>query len=88
MKRRTFVKSSLLGTSVAASGFTFPVLSSQAGEKEVIELREYKLVGKSTLQHLDKYLKEALIPPLNKYGVSKVGAFVDNVEEEGETVKL
>jgi len=86
MKRRTFVKSSLLGTSVAASGFTFPVLNSQVGEKEIIELREYRLVSKSSQPSLDKYLQEALIPALYKYGVSKVGAFNEN--EEGETIKL
>jgi len=86
MKRRNFIKSSLIGTSVAASGFTIPVLNNQVGDKEIFELREYRLVGKSTQPNLDKYFQEALIPALNKFGVSKVGAFSEN--EESETTRL
>lgn len=75
MKRREFVKSSVIGAPVVASGLTFPGLSDQPGEKEVIELREYEIVFGGNRGNLDSYLKEALIPALNKYGVRHVGVF-------------
>src|SRR4030042_6294289 len=75
MKRRKFVQSSLIGTSAIASGFTFPGTSDQAGGKEIIELREYELAFGGSQANLNAYFKEALIPALNKYGVSHVGAF-------------
>jgi len=75
MKRRKFVQSSLIGTSAIASGFAFPSTSDQAGDKEIIELREYELAFGGNQSILHNWLKEALIPALNKYGVSHVGVF-------------
>lgn len=75
MKRRKFVQSSLIGTSVIASGFPFAAASNQADGKDIIELREYELSFGGNQANLHTYLKEALIPALNKYGVQHVGAF-------------
>jgi hypothetical protein len=75
MKRRKFVQSSLIGTSAIASGFIYPGASEQAGDKEIIELREYELAFGGGQANLNTYLKDALIPALNKYGVKCVGAF-------------
>jgi hypothetical protein len=75
MKRRKFVQSSLIGTSAIAAGFTFPGARNQAGDKEIVELREYELAFGGNPANLNTYLKDALIPALNKYGVSHVGAF-------------
>lgn len=46
---------------------------SQAGAKEYYELRVYELKGSRTV--FDNYLSKALIPFLNKSGVSHVGVF-------------
>jgi hypothetical protein len=75
MKRRRFVQSSLIGTSVIASGFALKDFNIQADGKEIIELREYELSFGSNQANLHTYLKEALIPALNKYGAQHVGAF-------------
>jgi hypothetical protein len=75
MKRRKFVQSSLIGTTAIASGFSFAAASNPADGKEIIELREYELSFGSNPANLHSYLKEALIPALNKYGVQHVGAF-------------
>jgi hypothetical protein len=69
------VQSSLIGTSAIASGFTFPGALGQAGDKEVIELREYELAFGGNPANINTYFKDALIPALNKYGVRHVGAF-------------
>jgi hypothetical protein len=75
MKRRKFVQSSMIGTAAVASGFTFTKSNDQTGGKEIIELREYELAFGGSQATLNAYFKEALIPALNKYGVSHVGAF-------------
>ena len=75
MKRRKFVKSSIIGTSVIASGLTLPGANGQVNSKEILELKEYELAYGSNQSILHNYLKESLIPALNKYGVSHVGVF-------------
>jgi len=75
MKRRKFVQSSLIGTSAIASGLSFTAVGNQADGKEIIELREYELSFGGNQANLHTYLKEALIPALNKYGVQHVGTF-------------
>lgn len=75
MKRRKFVQSSLIGTSVIATGFPFAAASNQAEGKDIIELREYELAFGSNQANLHTYLKEALIPALNNNGVQNVGVF-------------
>ena len=75
MKRRKFVQSSLIGTSVIASGFPFAAASNQADGKDIIELREYELSFGGNQANLHTYLKEAFIPALNKYGVRSVGIY-------------
>lgn len=75
MKRRKFVKSSIIGTSVIASGLTLPGAESQVNSKEIFELKEYELAFGGNQSILHNWLKEALIPALNKYGVSHVGVF-------------
>ena len=75
MKRREFIKSSVIGAPVVASGLTLPGFSNQSAEKEIIELREYVLVSSGMQTNLDSYLNEALIPAFNKYGIRHIGAF-------------
>lgn len=65
----------MIGTAAVASGFTFTKSKDQTGGKEIIELREYELAFGGNPANLNTYLKDALIPALNKYGVMHVGAF-------------
>src|SRR5688572_27821069 len=73
MKRRKFIATS----TVAASALTAVITSAQAkpsaDSKEIYELRVYEM--RRGQGALDNFLSKALIPALNRSGVSKVGVF-------------
>lgn len=75
MQRRKFIKSAAVGTSLATAGFTAMGMPKQTITKEIYELREYEIARSGRVAKLEKYLQQALIPALNKYGVKKVGVF-------------
>lgn len=71
MKRRNFVASSLLAAPALA---TLDVNKPDA-QKAVYEWRTYEPKYGSPQSSLENYLKDALIPALNRQGVKSVGAF-------------
>lgn len=74
MKRRSFVKSTLLVTpSVLAAHTT--VEKPVAATKDLYEWREYEFNYNSPRGEVEKYFKTALIPAFNKYGIKTVGVF-------------
>jgi hypothetical protein len=79
MERRAFMQMSLATLGTAAGG------SAGAGAAdpkpaEVYELRAYSLAaGKQPV--LDRYLAEAFIPALKRYGIGPVGAFVEQAAQ-------
>ena len=76
MKRRHFVKSSLLGTpSVMAANVLHK--TSMAPQKELYEWREYEFNFNSPRSEVEKYFKNALIPAFNKYGIKTIGVFTE-----------
>ena len=76
MQRRNFVKSSLIGATAVSSGFVSHHDQKAESEKEVYELRKYEMVRNNRQNDLDRYLKEALIPALNRFGIKNIGCFV------------
>ncbi|HLK97523.1 MAG TPA: NIPSNAP family protein [Hymenobacter sp.] len=74
MKRRQFVSASLLAGATLA---TADAKSAQPApkQKELYELRTYELRFGSPQSNLENYLKDALIPALNRQGVRTVGVF-------------
>ncbi|MCP3931479.1 MAG: NIPSNAP family containing protein [Bacteroidetes bacterium] len=74
MKRRKFIQSTLAASAIPfvanAKGSEFP-----KNGKELIELREYELKFGGNRNGLINYLKNALIPALNKQGIENVGVF-------------
>jgi hypothetical protein len=79
MKRRKFIQKGAMATgalglavqqSLAANG-----ASSYADNKEIYELRRYSLKFGRNANPLKDYLKDALIPALNRHSASKVGVF-------------
>ena len=74
MKRRQFVSASLLASATLA---TARAQSAKAApkQKEVYELRTYELRFGSPQSNIENYLKDALIPALNRQGVKTVGVF-------------
>lgn len=75
MKRRNFVKASLMATPsvLAASGAV--KLDNSAAKKELYEWREYEFNFNSPRGEVEKYFKNALLPAFNKHGVKTVGVF-------------
>ncbi|KAB7731789.1 NIPSNAP family containing protein [Rudanella paleaurantiibacter] len=71
MKRRQFVASSLL----AVPALSEAQAAKPAAQKEMYEFRTYQLRGGGAVSVFDKYLREALIPALNRQGVKTVGVF-------------
>src|SRR5436305_15318493 len=79
MDRRRFLTNSLLSSTVAAQAFSPAAEAAQAGSdakgREYYELRCYQLQSGPQTKELDSYLAEALIPALNRLGMSTIGAF-------------
>ncbi len=74
MKRRQFVASSLLAApALTAISQTTP--SNAPAKKELYELRTYELRFGSPQGSGESYLKDALMPALNRQGVKTVGVF-------------
>ncbi|WP_423149330.1 NIPSNAP family protein [Rubrolithibacter danxiaensis] len=89
MKRRDFVRTSVLGCSLAGIA---PVISkaseiTESMEKqslEFYELRVYTLKNEAQQKLVEDYFKNAAIPALNKIGSRNVGVFTE-LKPEGFT---
>ena len=88
MKRRSFVKSTLLSgaaatvlpaVSVAAEAISLPEKAS-----EYYELRTYMLKNDTQQKLVEDYFQYAAIPALNRIGVKHVGVFTE-LRPEGQT---
>lgn len=71
MKRRNFIASSLLATPALTA---FEATKPEA-QKAVYEWRTYEPKYGSPQSNIENYLKDALMPALNRQGVKAVGAF-------------
>jgi hypothetical protein len=80
MKRRKFIAaSSMLGLSGVSS--VLAAKSAPKAEKEVYELRSYEL-KMGGMGRLEAYLQNALIPAMNRLGVTKIGVFKEVGKDE------
>lgn len=71
MKRRQFVASSLL----AVPGLATVETTKPAATKELYELRTYESRFGLPQSNIENYLKDALMPALNRQGVKTIGVF-------------
>jgi hypothetical protein len=86
MKRRSFVKASLLSgaiPAVAQAAFASST-STQKTSREYYELRVYTLKDAAQLQMVEDYYQHAAIPAYNKIGSKNVGVFTE-MKPEGQT---
>jgi len=79
MKRRWFVKSSLLGSAALAMTPVVSNAKSSADSTEYFELRIYNIKYDYQQTLVEDYLKNAEIPALNRAGVKHVGVFTEMV---------
>lgn len=73
MNRKDFIQSSLLATAAFSTGQSM-AFSPQA-QREIYELKIYSMRFGGNQGALHKYLENALIPALDRMGISKVGVF-------------
>ena len=77
MQRRNFVKAAALAPALAVAEIT--TASEQnfhlTAQREVYEWREYTFNFNSPLGAFESYLKDALIPALNRLGAKNIGVF-------------
>lgn len=60
----------------------------RAAEPQVLELRRYTLVDEASEAKLDAYLKDALVPALERQGLGPIGAFAQASREEGQPAQV
>lgn len=76
MHRRQFLSNSLAASALTLAGDAVAQTGSTAkGTPEYYELRRYHLQSGPQTKLTEKYFAEALIPALNRMGISPVGAF-------------
>ena len=75
IKRRTFLSGSAAAAAVACAG---PGASAGARPKqEIHELRVYQAKDAATQTIVGTYLKQALLPALNRQGIDRIGVFTE-----------
>jgi hypothetical protein len=80
MKRRSFLKASVVTVGSAAAG-SAPAADPAPEAREFYELRAYSLAA-AKQPALDAYLSRAFIPALRRYGIGPVGAFTEKVGQD------
>lgn len=89
MKRRNFVKASLLTGSLTSlipqvSVATANIFLESKATPEFYELRTYTLKNEAQQKIVEDYFQKAAIPALNKLGSKNIGVFTDQ-EPQGQT---
>ncbi len=82
MKRRNFTLAATLAMTAAANSTR---AQQRAGDKQIFELRRYRLDSAEKQQALEAFFRDVEIPALNRAGVPTVGVFK---EREGDGLDL
>ncbi len=77
MKRREFLKTSLVASAAAAATTSIAQTTdaSSSADREYYELRQYHLRQGPMLGRFDKFYREVAVPAWNRAGISAVGVF-------------
>ena len=86
MNRRSFLQTSALALTAAQARAQAPVQTATT-PREFYELRRYLLTGNQPAK-VEAYFREALLPALNRLGISPVGAFRLEIGPETPTFFL
>lgn len=86
MKRRSFVKTSLLTTALGAVGSQISMAAENFKNtgREFYELRVYTLKNEQQQKLVEDYFKNAAIPALNRLGSKNIGVFTE-LKPAGQT---
>ncbi len=88
MQRRRFLSSSLAASTLGLGTGSLSHAKQEAagGSRQYYELRKYRLASGPQIKLTNNYVEQALIPALNRMGISPVGAF--NLDLGPETPML
>lgn len=85
LPRRQFLKAALAATAASATNLR---AAGTESNRELYELRAYRLKPTATPDALDAYLEKAFLPALNRRGVKNVGVFSEvDVDKKAGTTK-
>lgn len=83
--RRRFVATTL-AASAAAAASSAELRAQKASAREYYELRAYRLKPGATASALDAYFEKALLPALDKRGITSAGVFTElEVNKQAQT---
>lgn len=85
MERRRFLSSSLAASAIAFTGKS-EAQESAGKQREYYELRKYFMQSGPQTKLTESYVSDALIPALNRMGISPVGAFNLTIGPETPTL--
>jgi hypothetical protein len=85
LERRRFLTTSLAASAIAIAGKS-GAQESAAKPREYYELRKYLMQSGPQSKLTESYVSEALIPALNRMGISPVGAFTLTLGPETPTL--
>lgn len=88
MKRRSFVKASLMTGSISAVATVAALAADSADAKktsqEIYELRVYQLKDARQQKVVEDYYQLAAIPALNRLGIRSVGVFKEQLPDSAD----
>ncbi|HEX4485541.1 MAG TPA: NIPSNAP family protein [Terriglobales bacterium] len=86
MERRKFISSSLAASALAAVSSTEYMQAAAIPGREYYQLRLYRLFNGPHRKVVDAYFRDALIPALNRLGITPVGVFNLTIGPQTPTV--
>ena len=86
MERREFIASSLAASALAVVSSSEYLHAATGTGREFYQLRLYRLVNGPQRKSVDGYFRDALIPALNRLGITPVGVFNLTIGPETPTV--
>lgn len=88
MQRRRFLKNSLSASALTLAAAESNLQAQSGTPREYYELRQYKLSSGPQGKLTHQYLEHALLPALNRLGMSNIGAFDLYLGPETPTIYL
>jgi len=75
MKRREFLAASSLIGAAPLSSLAAGINKTRNVNREYYELRRYRVLNRSKQNQLNKFLRDAAVPAMNRIGIEPVGVF-------------
>ncbi|MFT3934300.1 MAG: NIPSNAP family protein [Chitinophagaceae bacterium] len=84
MKRRSFVKTSIISSILPGAASASMLAENKKEKRQYYELRVYTLKDESQQALIENYFEKAAIPALNRIGIKNIGVFKE-LKPQGQT---